>query len=49
MQRSIDFENIAIVYDKKSGYRIYFMHKSKREAKDLMNNSNLIDKKGCFI
>ena len=33
---------------KKSGYRIYFLYMSKREAKKLINNSNLIDKKGVL-
>ena len=46
MQKSNDFKNIAIVHVKKSAYRIYFLYMSKCEAKKLMNNSNLIDKKG---
>ena len=46
MQKSNDFKNIAIVHVKKSAYRIYFLYMSKREAKKLMTNSNLIDKKG---
>ena len=46
MQKSIKFKNIAIVHVKKSAYRIYFLYMSKREAKKLMNNSNLVDKKG---
>ena len=45
MQKSNDFKNIAIVHVKKSAYRIYFLYMSKREAKKLMTNSNLIDKK----
>ena len=45
MQKSNDFKNIAIVHVKKSAYRIYFLYMSKREAKKLTNNSNLIDKK----
>ena len=50
MQKSIDFKNIAIVYVKKSVYRIYFMYMSKSKAENLMNNSNLIDKKVfCII
>ena len=48
MQKSIDFKNIAIVYVKGSAYRIYFWYMSKRKAKSLMNNSNLIDKKGVL-
>ena len=44
IQKLIDFKNIAIVYVKKSAFRIYFMYMSEHEAKKLMNNSNLIDK-----
>ena len=33
---------------KKSAYRIYFLDISKCEAKKLMTNSNLIDKKGVL-
>ena len=48
MQKSNDFKNIAIAHVKKSAYRIYFLYMSKREAKKLMNNSNLIDKRGVL-
>ena len=48
MQKSIDFKNIAIVHVKKSAYKIYFLYMSKREAKGLITNSNLIDKKGVL-
>ena len=48
MQKSNDFKNIAIVHIKKSAYRIYFLYMSKRKAKNLMNNSNLIDKMGVL-
>ena len=44
MQKSIDFKNIAIVCVKDSAYRIYFLCMSKRKAKSLMANSNLIEK-----
>ena len=43
MQKSIDLKNI-----KKSAYRIYFLDMTKREAKKLMANSNLTDKKGVL-
>ena len=49
MQKSNNFKNIAIVHVKKSAYRIYFLYMSKREAKKLMNNSNLSDKKGISL
>ena len=48
MQKSIDSKNIAIVYVRESAYRIYFLGMSKREAKKLMINSNLIDKKSIL-
>ena len=48
MQKCNKFENIAIVHVKKNVYRIYFLYMSKREAKKLMTNSNLIDKKGVL-
>ena len=46
MQKSNDFKNIAVAHIKKSTYRIYFLYMSKHEAKKLMANSNLVDKKG---
>ena len=49
MQKCNKFKNIAIVHVKKSVYRIYFLYMSKREAKKLMTNSNLIDKKGVLL
>ena len=48
MQKSTDIKNIAIVYSKKSAYRIYFLYISKREAKKIMINSNLIDEMGIL-
>ena len=48
MQKSNNFKNIAIVYVKKSVYRIYFQDMKKREAKKLMTNCNLIDKNGIL-
>ena len=48
MQKCNKLKNIAIVHVKKSVYRIYFLYMSKREAKNLMNNSNLIDKRGVL-
>ena len=48
MQKSNDSKNIAIVYVRKNTCRIYFLDMSKREAKKLMINSNLIDKIGIL-
>ena len=49
MQKCNKLKNIAIVHIKESVYRIYFLYMSKREAKKLMENSNLIDKKGVLL
>ena len=48
MQKYIKLKNIPIIYIKKSTHRIYFLYMSMREAKEIMNNSNLIDKKGVL-
>ena len=48
MHKSIKFKNIAIINVKKSIGRIYFLYMSRSEAKKLMNNSNLIDKKAVL-
>ena len=48
MQKCNKLKNIAIVHVKKSAYRTYFLYMSKREAKKLMTNSNLTDKKGVL-
>ena len=44
MQKSVSFKNIAIVYVKGIGHRIYFQYTNKHKAKILMTNSNLTDK-----
>ena len=48
MQKCNKPKNIAIVHIKKSVYRIYFLYMSNRDAKKLMENSNLIHKKGVL-
>ena len=48
MQKCDKLRNIAIVHIKENVYRIYFLYMSKLEAKKLMPNSNLIDKKGIL-
>ena len=48
MQKSIDLKNIAFVHIKRSACRIYFLDMTKCEAKKLMANSNLTDKKGVL-
>ena len=44
-QKSNNLKNIAIVRVKKKVYRVHFQYMSKREAKKLITNSNLINKK----
>ena len=45
-QKCNKLKNIAIICINKSVYRICFLFISKREAKKLMVNSSVIDKKG---
>ena len=44
MQKFVSFNDLAIVYVKGIGYRIYFWYMSKDDAINIMNNSNLIHK-----
>ena len=48
MQKAMIFNDVAIVYVKGSAYRIHFWYMSKDDAISIMNNSNLIDKKGVL-
>ena len=48
MQKAMSFNNIAIVYVKRNAYRIYFWYMSKDDAINIMNGSNLVDKKGAL-
>ena len=48
MQKAFSFNNIAIVYNKGSAYRIHFWYISKDDAINIMNNSSLIDKMGVL-
>ena len=45
-QKCNKLKHIAIIRIKKSVYRICFLFMSKREARKLMANSNVINKKG---
>ena len=53
MQKAMSFNDVAIIYAKGRAYRILFWYTSKYDAISIMNNSNLIDKKGvlyiCFL
>ena len=48
MQKAMSFNNVAIVYVKGSAYRINFWYMSKDNAINIMNFSNLVDKKGVL-
>ena len=48
MQKAMSFNDLAIVYVKGRAYRIHFWYISKDDAISIMNNSNLIDKKGIL-
>ena len=48
MQKGNKLTNIAVVHIKESVYKFFFLYMSKREAKKLITNANLIDKKGVL-
>ena len=48
MQKAMSFNNIAIVYVKENAYRIQFWCISKDDAINIMNGSNLVDKRGAL-
>ena len=48
MQKSMSFNNIAIVYVKGSAYRINFWCRSKDDVNNITNGSSLADKKGAL-
>ena len=48
MQKAMSFNNIAIIYVKGSTYRIYFWYVSKDDTINIMNGSNLADKRGIL-
>ena len=48
MQKAMSFNNVAIVYVKENAYRIHFWYMSKDDAINIMNGSNLVDKKSVL-
>ena len=48
MQKAMSFNNINIVYVKRSTFRIHFWYVSKHDAINVMNGSNVIDKSGVL-
>ena len=45
MQKAISFNNVTIVYVKGSAYRVHFWYMSKDDVINIMNGSNLADKR----
>ena len=48
MQNAMSFKTLAVVYVKENAYRIHFWYISKDDAINIMNGSNLVDKKGAL-
>ena len=44
----MSFNNVAIVYVKESAYRINFWYMSKDDAINIINGSDLVDKRGVL-
>ena len=48
MQKAMSFNNVAIVHVNGSAYKMYFWYMIKDDDISIMNNSNLVDKKGVL-
>ena len=48
MEKAMSFNDVTVAYVKGGAYRIHFWYMSKDDAISIMNNSNLIDKKGVL-
>ena len=48
MRKAMGFSNIAIVYIKENAYRINFWYMSKDDGINIMNGSNVADKRGVL-
>ena len=47
MQKALSL-NVAIAYGKENAYRIHFWYISKNDVTNIMNGSNLVDKRGAL-
>ena len=47
-QKAMSFNNVPIVYVKENAYRIHFWYISKDDAINIINGSNLFDKRGVL-
>ena len=48
MQKVMSFDNVAIVYVKGNAYKIHFWYMSKDDAINIMDGSNLVDRRGVL-
>ena len=48
MQKALSFNNVAIFHVKENAYRIHFWYMSKNDANNIMNGSNLVDKRSVL-
>ena len=48
MQKAINFNDATIAHVKASAYRVHFWYMSKDDAINIMNGSNLTDKRGVL-
>ena len=48
MQKAINFNDVAILSVKRTGYRIHFWHMSKDDAINIIKNSDLNEKCGLL-
>ena len=48
MQRAINFQNVAIVNVKGNAHRIHFWYMNIDDAINIINDSNLVDKRGVL-
>ena len=47
-QKAMSFNNAAVAYVKGNAYRINFWYMSKDDAINIMNGSNLVEKRGVL-
>ena len=48
MQKAINFQNVAIVNVKGNAHRIHFWYMNIDDAINMINDSNLVDKRGVL-
>ena len=48
MQKAMNYNDVAIVYVKRKAYWIQFWYMSKDDATNIMNNSNLKEKRAVL-